>query len=204
MDIQFDLQLEWIDNILRAKVIDEHNNTVDEKDKIFVYNEIISMSFKNCNFKKLFCWNIQNNQILEVNIDGGYIQEFNLLNNQIDGKFYINKQYSGNNKQIKIDKLIIKETIFRENFKLHNACVDELTIEDTDFEKHADFFKSIFTKGTLEKDEEANTDENDIGFKAINFKGLALFGDTEFKKKLIFKYVTFESLRCQGGRWLNA
>ena len=45
LDIQFDLQLEWIDNILRAKVIDEHNNTVDEQDKISVYHEIISISF---------------------------------------------------------------------------------------------------------------------------------------------------------------
>ncbi len=193
LNIQFDLHLVWIDSILRDKVVAEHNRSITEdRDKIFSYDKIISINFKNCKFKKLYCWNIPDNQILEINITSGSIEELN-VNSKIQGKFYINKQYGENKEVIFIDKLIVKDSIFQENFKLHNAQVKILTIEDTDFNKHADFFKSKINKGTLVKDKKENINENDIGFKAINFKGLALFGDTEFGKKLIFKYVTFES-----------
>ena len=185
LDIQFDLQLDWIDSILRNKAIKEND--------LINYNGLISINFKNCNFKKLYCRNIFENQILEVTINNGSIEELNLLNNKISGKFYINKQYGDNNNKIIIGKLVIKDTVFKENFKLHNAEVNEFTIEDTDFEKHADFFMSVFKQGKIKKNKEGIIEEDDICFKAINFKGLALFGDTEFNKKLIFKYVTFES-----------
>ena len=193
LNIKFDLQLDKIYEILRHKAIAEHNQNLTDKDKILSYDGIISINFISCKFQKLYCWNIPENQILELNITNGSIEELNILNSKILGKFYINKQYGTNKQNINITKLIIKDTIFHENFKLHYANVTEITIEDTDFEKHADFFKSTFEKGTLEDDISEQTHKDEIGFKAINFKGLALFGDTEFKKKLIFKYVTFES-----------
>ena len=131
--------------------------------------------------------------IKKIDISGGIIDELSIVDCQMYGKFYVNKQYGKNKAKTSITNLIIKDTVFHENFKLHHTSVAEVTIEDTDFEKHADFFKSTFDKGTLEDDVSEGTFKDEIGFKAINFKGLALFGDTEFKKKLIFKYVTFES-----------
>lgn len=99
------------------------------------------------------------------------------------GKFYINKQDDNKTNQLKITRLEIDKVNFEQNFKLHNCLIDEVFIKDVDFQKNADFYKSKFIKGI---------DENDIYFKSINFKSLALFGDTEFFEKLIFKYVTFE------------
>ncbi|MCW8896365.1 hypothetical protein [Sulfurimonas sp.] len=127
-----------------------------------------------------------------LQINGGKITEFNILSSVIINKFYINKQYDGNKKEINITSLSIKDTVFKENFKLHNAVIEKFEIEGVDFEKNADFFKSIFKKGTLKADKEEKINDGDIGFKAINFESLALFGDTEFKEKLIFKYVTFK------------
>jgi len=180
------------DNCLSYKgKIFKYNNSIPNasKDKPIQKNNII---FKNCNFFNIIIKNISA-KAKKFDIIGGSITNFTISDCEIFEKFYINKQYGENKATVDITKLLIKNVIFYENFKLHNANVTELTIEDIDFEKHADFFKSIFTKGTLEKDEEASINESDIGFKAINFKGLALFGDTEFQKKLIFKYVTFES-----------
>jgi uncharacterized protein YjbI with pentapeptide repeats len=111
---------------------------------------------------------------------------------EFNGKFYINKQDDNHSSEIILNKLIIKKTVFEENFKLHNCQVNTVEIEDTDFKKNADFFKSKFIQGTLKKNQEENIEDGYIGFKAINFEGLALFGDTKFYKKLIFKYVTFK------------
>jgi hypothetical protein len=85
-----------------------------------------------------------------------------------------------------IDNLVIRNTIFKENFKLHNCEIKNITIKNTDFEKNADFFKTKFIQGYN------YSEDKSIYFKAINFKGLALFGDTEFKTKVIFKHITFE------------
>jgi len=185
ISITFDLQLEWIDSILR-------NNSL-EKDEIKNSDIKTSIHFKNCKFKKLDCSNISEENHLEINIAGGSIDELRAINSVFIDKFYINKQYGENNKVIEIRKLIISDCIFNENFKLHNSKVNIFSIEDTDFEKHADFFKSSFQMGSLSENIDERISENDIGFKAINFRGLALFGDMRFGKKLIFKYVTFES-----------
>ena len=125
-------------------------------------------------------------------INGGKITTFTIDNNEIDTKFYINSQYKDYDKPINITNLKITNTKFNNNFKLHHAIIDTIEIEDVDFEKNADFFKSELKKGVLKENIKEKVNNEDIGFKAINFRGLALFGDTIFKKKLIFKYVTIE------------
>lgn len=184
INFTFDLQIVWVDDVLRKK-----STNIDDK---------ISINFTNCNFKNLDSSNIPQQNSVEVNIFGGIIEELTIINSVFVSKFYINKQYASDKygrkkREIKIGKCIISDSVFKDNFKLHNAQLTYFSIEDTDFERHADFFKSTFQKGLLLADEEENISENDIGFRAINFRGLALFGDTEFKRKLIFKYVTFES-----------
>lgn len=102
-----------------------------------------------------------------------------LKNCCFEGKFYINSQYNNPSEAFKIDTLGIQDTKFHANFKLHNCEIKNFTLKDTDFEKNADFFKSKFLTS------------KDIVFHAINFRALALFGDTVFKEHLLFKYVTF-------------
>jgi len=118
-------------------------------------------------------------------LTGGEIEELTIENVEIASKFYINKQYDGNNKQTKIGKLTIQNSIFKDNFKLHYCNVSQAIVKDSDFEKHADFYMSKFHRGI---DDEDPT----IYFKALNFKGLALFGDCSFYEKVVFRYITFE------------
>jgi len=128
------------------------------------------------------------------NIEGGKIENLKLSNNEYKEKFYINKQYNGNYRLTKITNLILVKVTFLENFKLHNCSVDNVYISDVDFEKHADFHMSNFKKGLDLNAMYRNEDENqNINFKAINFKGLAVFDDCIFQEKLIFEWVTFES-----------
>ena len=139
--------------------------------------------FENCNIEVL---NINNHSYSKIGktlyINGGIIKELNIANSMITNKFYINKNRYEINSICKIGKLNIEKSVFQENFKLHNCEVKELIIDDTDFEKNADFYKSSFLSKT------ANC------FNAINFKKLALFGETHFEGRLIFKYVTFEGM----------
>ena len=102
-----------------------------------------------------------------------------LKNCCFEGKFYINSQYNNPSEEFKIDTLDIQDTKFHANFKLHNCEIKNFTLKDTDFEKNADFFRTKFSTN------------KDIIFHAINFRGLALFGDTVFKEHLLFQYVTF-------------
>lgn len=97
-----------------------------------------------------------------------------------EGKCYINKQYGTDEKLLKLKSLVIKETVFHSNFKLHNCEVENFVLRDVDFEKNADFFKTKFLT------------TSDVVFHAVNFRGLALFGDTVFKEHVLFEYVTFE------------
>jgi len=144
--------------------------------------------FNNCKFNDFTIGDISDirynldTKLSYFEINGGVIDNFIVQNIEIVSKFYINKQYDGNNKQLIIKNLEFNQVTFKENFKLHNCDISQCYIKDTDFEKHADFFMSSFKKGK----------EKNIEFKAINFKGLALFGDTKFSEKLVFRYVTFE------------
>jgi len=51
-----------------------------------------------------------------------------------------------------LDKLLVKDSNFNQNFKLHNCNIKNIQIKDTDFEKNADFFKTEITKGIKAND----------------------------------------------------
>ncbi|QOG11239.1 hypothetical protein [Arcobacter sp. FWKO B] len=182
-------------DITKDSLIGFDNNNIKSKakkviiencsfDELSVVSFPCAIEFINCKITKLSINRIFNNSnnIFYFDLQGGFI-DYCYIEGDIKTKFYINKQDDNNTNQTKINKLEIRKANFEQNFKLHNCVVDEVLIKDVDFEKNADFYKSKFIKGM---------DTNDIYFKSINFKGLALFGDTEFFKKLIFKYVTFE------------
>ncbi|MEA2099667.1 MAG: pentapeptide repeat-containing protein [Campylobacterota bacterium] len=130
----------------------------------------------------------------KIQVIGGKIETLEIEDSTFESKFYINAQDTDSNKKLEITKLIIKNTVFNQNFKLHNCNIDYITIEDTNFEKNADFFHTEIAKGSEQNYNDKTIPKNSIVFKSINFRGLAIFGDTEFQEKLVFKYVTFEGL----------
>ena len=147
-------------NLLKGFEIDE--TTIE-------YSKINEFEFIDCIFKS------------ETTFTRGFAS-LEFIDCIFENKCYINNQYGGNTSQIEIDKLIIKDTVFNKNFKLHHAKVKYIDLRDSDFFKNADFFKSSFEQGY----------KNKINFHTINFNELALFGETEFYQQLEFKYVTFK------------
>ena len=164
-----------------------------KNDAIVKSDERRKIRFVNCEFDTFSIGNITDNQdkqnvkLCEFHFFGGKIKNLLIQNIEIASKFYINKQDDKNKEPTKIEQLTIKNSIFKENFKLYHCEIDRFIIKDTDFEKQADFSQSVFKKGF-----NSNTEDNTIKFKALNFKGLALFGDCEFHQKVNFQYVTFE------------
>lgn len=138
------------------------HEVLDELDSKF-----IQIKFVNCVFAN------------DVEIDR-VLNHFSIENCCFEGKCYINKQYGADEKLLKLKTLVIKDTVFHANFKLHNCELENFVLRDADFEKNADFFKTKFLTSL------------DIVFHAVNFRGLALFGDTVFKEFFLFEYVTFE------------
>lgn len=135
------------------------------------YKDVKSFKFIDCKFSDDTFFNFK------VDLESLIFEEC-----IFEKRCYINNQYESNDEQITINCIKIKKTVFNKNFKLHNTLINDFHIADTDFIKNADFFKSIFESGQGSK----------INFNSINFHELALFGNTEFKQILQFKYVTFK------------
>ena len=146
------------------------------------YTNGLNILFENCKFREFnvigITWNksivIKSSTVEKIKIKSSFFKE----------RFYVNPQYREDQEEYicKIPSFIVEDTTFEHNFKLHNCKVDFVNINNTDFEKNADFFKSRFLQS------------KPIEFKSINFRGLALFGECEFKDKLLLEYVTFEKL----------
>lgn len=169
------------------------------------YISLKKLKFWNCKFDSLTIKNIANGVefkdclIEDCLIDGTpssgsdigdqFIKmiDTEIKNFTIDSGSILCKLYILNNEQKSIDNFSLKEVKFHGNFKLHNCKIKKISINNVDFEKNADFYYSHFIEGTG-----LGNDDNSIVFKAVNFRGLALFGDTRFDEKLIFKHVTFE------------
>lgn len=145
-------------------------------DKVSKYTELLNRSSNTDDLKD----HIKRTENKIIYQDISFFDSLTLKNCCFEGKFYINSQYNNPSEAFKIDTLDIQDTKFHANFKLHNCEIKNFTLKDTDFEKNADFFKSKFSTN------------KDIIFHAINFRALALFGDTVFKEHLLFKYVTFQ------------
>lgn len=187
--------------VFNEKFVNKCRNIINEYRKSVDFNELsdgingydkIEIVFKNCKFtditinEEIILDDIfLENDIEDKNLDINFIR---VTASEFNEKFYINKQYDGNDKELHIKKLIIENTTFKHNFKLHHCITDEILLKDTDFEKNADFYLSHFESGIKEN---INI-QAPIEFKALNFNGLALFGDTKFHKKFYLKYVTLE------------
>lgn len=142
-------------------------------------NDVKGIEFIGCHFEK--------DVFIECEIDSILIKGC-----RFESKMYINKQTIHNNKKKSLKKFAIVNSLCKGNFKLHNCIIESFIAKDTDFLSNADFFKSTLVSGGNVPYEEASTDNNIINFNALNFEGLALFGEVEFKSLVSFKYVTFK------------
>lgn len=99
-------------------------------------------------------------------------------------RFYINPKHKDDKRNFtcKIAALNIQDTVFEKNFKLHECEIEHIELNNVDFEKNADFYLTQFIQ------------KKPLKFKALNFRGLSLFGECVFNAKLILEYVTFEKL----------
>ncbi len=148
-----------------------------------------NISFHNCKIgsfqiDNLEEWDQDNKKIYDITFEESCeINQLSIFKSTLCGKFYVNPQRNINNKnEITIQSISISDSIFKENFKLHNCKITEVSMENIDFEKNADFFKSEFLNNKPTK------------LSAVNFRGLALFGKCIFHNKLVLEYITFESL----------
>jgi hypothetical protein len=167
--VEFDLPFYFYyeDDSFCLKVVVEKDNGSDEH--FVLAQNIFGIKFVNCKFNHQF--SLRNN-----------LKLLHFENCVFEKRCYVNNQYSKNTKSISIEKIFIKKTTFNQNFKLHNVEIKKFHIEDSDFLKNADFYKSHFKNGF---------DDKQISFHAINFHELALFGEAVFDEFLQFKYVTF-------------
>lgn len=146
--------------------------------------EELNICYKNVNKFKFIDCKFSNDTHFKIDLQSLRFEEC-----LFEKRCYINNQYENNTTKINIKSIEIKNTVFKNNFKLHNTIIRYFHMVDTDFIRNADFFKSVFESGF----------DNKIYFNAINFHELALFGDTEFKQFIQFKYVTFKGyshFRC--------
>jgi len=167
-------------------------NCIFKKETIFKTTLNYNYQIEKCNFDIMKFKKIHKKERTQVgkyykykieiiNTNGNVL---NIENCEFNSKFYINPQYNNfENRTCEISSLIIEETVFNENFKLHDCEVSLVNINNTDFLKNADFFKSKFLQ-----------EKKDITFKSINFGGLALFGECKFYSTFIMEYVTITGL----------
>jgi uncharacterized protein YjbI with pentapeptide repeats len=142
--------------------------------------------FESCTFNVVLFENIssENKGTDFVTFKTSEFKKLEIKNCDFNTRFYINPKHKNDEKShvCKIDNLEMIDTVFNKNFKLHDCELKEIEIDNCDFEKNADFFKSKFLH------------KNETIFKGLNFRGLALFGECQFNSKLLLEYVTFEKL----------
>ena len=184
------------------KYLNEENQKFNYKKLIFCECKInslifsgstnLELSIEKCEINELKFFNIfysqrqgeiSPNSVKNFEITKSTIKLLDIKKCKFAGKFYINPQNRNYSDSKCINEIKIIDSTFEKNFKLHNVVNEKFEIDNVDFNANADFYKSKF----LSKGREC------IVFNGINFKKLALFGDTEFHMKLIFQYVTFES-----------
>lgn len=112
-----------------------------------------------------------------LNIQGGKIKKIFIENRILNEKAYFNKN---SQKEVEIEELHIQSSIFKNNFKIHNAVIRHFDkMKDVDFEKNFDLLNCKLDSGS------------EICFSGVKFKGLAFFNHSHFKKQLIFNKVSF-------------
>ncbi|MCB4779193.1 MAG: pentapeptide repeat-containing protein [Sulfurovum sp.] len=165
-------------------------NSIDDlsEDLLRYQKESKRLVFYNCDFEYFKIGGVEDIRyrkgvkLSRFFLSGGKINHFIIQNIELDTKLYFNSE-----NKIEIENLTIKNAIFKENFKLCHCNIKNVSIEDTDFKKQANFDKSSFHNGIN------NHNDKTIYFKALNFEGLTIFSHCDFTKKVVFSVVTFEN-----------
>lgn len=134
---------------------------------------LLSKNFQNCKFENLSV--LCNIKILHINLNSNSINLLQLVKlEMIDNG--INKIKIKNSEII--NKIVIKESIFKRDFIIYNSEINSIEIENVDFESLSEF-------------NEVNFQEN-FNLKRVNYKNYTLFDKCVFNTKAKFKYIIFE------------
>ncbi len=131
----------------------------------------IDSSFINCVFNEINIYEVS----LGLEFKDCSIGKFKINNSELTNPISIKNM---ENKKVSIGTLEIYDSLFKSSFSLINIEIHFLTIDNTDFEKNLNFNNIVV--------------HDEIKFKEIKFKDLALFDDCNFNEKAEFKYVIFE------------
>ncbi|WP_041962455.1 pentapeptide repeat-containing protein [Sulfurospirillum cavolei] len=191
---------------IKCLTIQNYSHPIEFKNctfkKIEVSHQFLNIIFDHCTISDFKITNyhspkeppINNQSLVVLAFLGGTITTMNLYGLiNFTHRLYINPQSKRNDQPMQISILRLEACHLMDNFKLHNAVIDEVEITDVNFESNADFFKSVFKKGVVfDLQTGKKSLQSDIEFASINFRGMALFDSTLFEQKLVMQYATFE------------
>ncbi len=141
-----------------------------ERNIDFISDNIESNLFDNCSFKNGIS---ANNTFFKGNIFNG----INSFEGNLDFSFsVIKKRFIINHKNIKIKKLNLEESVFKNKVKLQFLDINVAIFYNTKFKNLADFYGTTF---------------EDVNISRVKFDNMAVFTRTNFYKSLDFKYVKF-------------
>lgn len=168
-DIKF-----WNENINIDCHVIFHNSNINVNVQDVKINEVylLSKNFYNCNFKNLSLLTDVN--IVHVDLFGNSIDLFQLVKINITDN-QINKI---DIKGCKIEKITVKESSFSRDFTIYNSTINEIRIENVNFNSLSEFNEVTF--------------QNIFDFREITYKGFTLFDKCIFNTKAKFEYIIFE------------
>lgn len=92
--------------------------------------------------------------------------------------FRVNDGYYFENQKIKINDIIIKDSVFEKDFTVYKAEINMIEIKNVDFESLSEFNEVTF--------------QDKFDLQEITYKGFTLFDNCIFNTKAKFEYIIFE------------
>ncbi|MFT5661629.1 MAG: hypothetical protein ACI9TV_002276 [Sulfurimonas sp.] len=128
--------------------------------------EKMDYDFSGCKFNDEVHFNLPENCAIDV--AGSIFEEH----------FYINNEYYFDEKKISINQIRIKNSVFKRDFCVYKACINEIEIENVDFQSLSEFNEVEF--------------KNKFNLSEITYKDFSLFDKCIFHTKAQFEYIIFE------------
>lgn len=144
---------------------------------------LLSKNFYNCKFKNL---SLLSSEIKTVKID---LSNVSIDLFQISIIEILDEANKIEIKNSDINKIMIKEAIFKRDFTIYKTTIDTIKIDNVDFESLSEFNEVTF--------------QSKFDFKEITYKGLTIFNRCIFNTKAEFEYIIFEKFTSFRGTTFN-
>jgi len=203
-NIVFSENISFDDKKILSKINNEEFKSLAFKNCEFKNIEILNcqyaLKFVNCSLENMLLKHSFNGMILEdctigdlffvscqisdanknynnMQIVDGKINKFEIKNSSIPMNIHINHD---SNKRLEIANLNITNSIFEKDFSFHNSIIENIKINNCDFNSLSEFNECEFKKK--------------FDLSEVTYEGLTLFDDCVFSAKAEFKYIIFEKL----------